>query len=73
MNRLKCRKEAAEKINAMFGLNVSVDYSEILKKENRIIDSNVKQEENEAKLADKTEVKTDAETSKTDTENSGTA
>lgn len=67
MNRLKCRKEAAEKINAMFGLNVSVDYSEILKKENRIIDSNVKQEENEAEKG----VRTNAENSKTDNSDTG--
>mgnify|MGYP002509579675 CR=1 FL=1 len=67
MNRLKCRKEAAEKINAMFGLNVTVDYSEILKKENRIIDSNVKQEENEAGE----DVRTNAENSKTGNSDTG--
>ena len=67
MNRLKCRKEAAEKINAMFGLNVTVDYSEILKKENRIIDSNVKQEEKEAEG----DAKTDAKNSTADTSDTG--
>jgi len=66
-NRLKTRQEAAKKINTMFGLNVSVDYSEILKKENRIIDSSIKKEEIE------TEVKTDAENSTTDTSDSGNA
>ena len=49
-NRLKCRKDAAEKINAMFGYNVSVDYSELLKKENEVINSNVQEEINEAEI-----------------------
>lgn len=49
-NRLKCRKDAAEKINEMFGYNVSVDYSELLKKENEVIDSNVQEEINEAEI-----------------------
>lgn len=48
-NRLKCRQDAAEKINSVFGLSVSVDYSELIKKENKIIDSNIQQEINEAK------------------------
>ena len=47
-NRLKCRQDAAEKINAMFGYDISVDYSDLLKKENEIIDSNVKEEIAEA-------------------------
>ena len=51
-NRLKCRKDAAEKINSMFGYNVSVDYSELLKKENEVIDSNVQEEINEAETGD---------------------
>lgn len=48
-NRLKCRKKAAEKINEIFGYNVSVDFSDLIKKENKIIDSNVQQEINESK------------------------
>ncbi len=48
-NRLKCRQDAAEKINSVFGYNVSVDYSELIKQENKIIESNVQQEINEAK------------------------
>ena len=47
-NRLKCRQDAAEKINTMFGYNIAVDYSDLLKKENEIIDSNVKEEIAEA-------------------------
>ena len=49
-NRLKCRQDAADKINSVFGLNVSVDFSELIKDENKIIDSNIEQEINEAKM-----------------------
>ena len=47
-NRLKCRQAAAEEINKVFGLNISVDFSELIRKENEIIDSNVKEEVAEA-------------------------
>ena len=47
-NRLKCRQAAAAEINTKFGLSVSVDFSELIKKENKIIDSNVQEEVNEA-------------------------
>ena len=40
-NRLKCRKEAAEKINNVFGLNISVDYGELIKDENKVINANI--------------------------------
>lgn len=40
-NRLKCRKESAEKISAVFGCNCTVDFSELIKKENSVIDANV--------------------------------
>lgn len=43
-NRLKCRKEAIEKINAVFGFNASVDFSEFIKKENEVIDANIEEE-----------------------------
>lgn len=59
-NRLKCRQDAAQKINDMFGYNVSVDYSELLKKENDIIDSNVNEEIADAEIKENT-----AETEKT--------
>lgn len=48
-NRLKCRQDAAKKINDMFGLNISVDFSDLIKEENKVIESNIKQELNEAK------------------------
>lgn len=47
-NRLKCRQAAAEEMNKVFGLKISVDFSELIKKENEIIDSNVKEEVAEA-------------------------
>ena len=43
-NRLKCRQEAAQEIHDKLGIDLTVDYSEILKKENKIIDSNVQEE-----------------------------
>ncbi|MCQ2088075.1 MAG: hypothetical protein MJZ37_08465 [Bacilli bacterium] len=43
-NRLKCRKEAAEKISEMFNCNCTVDFSELIKKENSIIDANIEHE-----------------------------
>lgn len=42
-NRLKCRKEFAEKINKKYGLNVSVDYSELIK----LIKNRIETEERE--------------------------
>lgn len=47
-NRLKCRQDAAEQIRSVFGLDVTVDVSELIKKEDKIIDSNVQEEVNEA-------------------------
>lgn len=47
-NRLKCRQEAAERINNVFGLNMTVDFSDLIKQENEVIESNIKQEINEA-------------------------
>lgn len=61
-NRLKCRQDAAEKINTMFGYNISVDYSDLLKKENEIIDSNVKEEIAEADAAENVSRETITET-----------
>ena len=66
-NRLKCRQDAAKKINSTFGLSVSVDYSELIKKENKIIDSNVQQEINESKP--ETNENVSRETNETETEN----
>lgn len=54
-NRLKCRKEAAAEINEKFGLNVSVDYSEILKMENEVIEANVENEKDNS-VSDKVSV-----------------
>lgn len=54
-NRLKCRKEAATEINEKFGLNVSVDYSEILKMENEVIEANVENEKEDS-VSDKVSV-----------------
>lgn len=56
-NRLKCRQDAAKKINEMFGYNISVDISDILKDENKIIDSNIQEEINEAKQPETGEIK----------------
>lgn len=43
-DRLSERKRAAERMKDVFGWNVTVSYGETIKKENEIIDSNVKQE-----------------------------
>lgn len=43
-DRLSERKKAAEKINSVFGWNVTVSTGETIKKEDEVIDSNVKQE-----------------------------
>lgn len=40
-NRLKCRKDAAEKINKVFGLDISVDFGNLIKDENKVIDANI--------------------------------
>lgn len=61
-NRLKCRQDAAKKINSVFGLNVSVDFSELIKDENKIIDSNIEQEINEAKATEQTNENVSRET-----------
>lgn len=63
-NRLKCRQDAAKEINEKFGLSVSVDFSELIKKENKIIDSNVQEEVNEAKNSENVS----RETTETETE-----
>ena len=43
-DRLNERKKAAEEINRVFGWSATVEYGETVKKENEVIDSNVKQE-----------------------------
>lgn len=43
-DRLSERKKAAEKINSVFGWDVTVSTGETIKKEDEVIDSNVKQE-----------------------------
>ena len=43
-DRLESRKKAAEEINRVFGWSVTVEYGETVKKENKVIDSNVEQE-----------------------------
>lgn len=43
-NRLKCRQDAAKKISEVFGVNCTVDYSEMIKKENDVIDANIEHE-----------------------------
>ena len=75
-NRLKCRQDAAEKINSVFGLNVSVDFSDLIKDENKIIDSNIQEEVNEAKTEETenvsretTETETETETGEQENEN----
>lgn len=73
-NRLKCRKESAEKINEVFGTNVSVDFSELIKKENEVIDANIEQQKADAKENEsvsretKTKDVNKDETNNTDTE-----
>lgn len=51
-NRLKCRKDAVEKINSVFGLNVSVDFGELIKDENKVIDANIDNMINNETIAD---------------------
>lgn len=46
-NRLKCRREACDEINKKFGFNLTVDYSDVIKMENKIIESNVENESTE--------------------------
>lgn len=45
--RIEEREKAAEEMRSVFGWDVSVRYGETIKKENEIIDSNVKEEVNE--------------------------
>lgn len=55
-NRLKCRQDAAKKINEMFGLNVSVDFSDLIKQENEVIKANIdEQKAAAASIADSTD------------------
>lgn len=68
-NRLKCRKDAAKKINEMFGYDISVDFSELIKKENEVIESNIQQELNEAENENVSRETTETETTEnTETE-----
>lgn len=43
-NRLKCRKEAAKRISELWDVDCTVDYSDILKAENQVIENNIKSE-----------------------------
>lgn len=51
-NRLKCRQDAAKKINEVFGLNVSVDFSDLIKQENEVIQANIDEQKAAAETAD---------------------
>ena len=51
-NRLKCRKDAAAKISEMFGVDCSVDFSDVIKMENEVIAANVEQEKTDAENAE---------------------
>lgn len=46
-NRLAARKKAAEEMKPVFGWNITVDKGEIIKQEDQVIDSNIKEEINE--------------------------
>ena len=67
-DRLESRKKAAEEINRVFGWSVTVEYGETVKKENKVIDSNVEQEIAEVKNVSR---ETDADNSETDGETDG--
>lgn len=54
-NRLKCRQDAAKKINEVFGLNVSVDFSDLIKQENEVIQANIDEQKAAAEIADNTD------------------
>lgn len=60
-NRLKCRQDAAQQIRSVFDLDVTVDLSELIKKEDKIIDSNVQEEVNEAKMKEEGAAASDGE------------
>ena len=46
-DRLSTRRKACEEIKKVFGWDITVDKGEIIKQEDKVIDSNVKQEINE--------------------------
>ena len=66
-NRLKCRQDAVKEINTKFGFDMTVDFSELLKKENEVIDSNIKQEINDAENVSRETSETETETNETET------
>lgn len=67
-DRLSARKKAAEEMNRVFGWSVTVEYGETVKKENEVIDSNVKQEIAEVENVSR---ETNADNSETDSETDG--
>lgn len=48
-DRLEERRKSADEMNRVFGWNVTVDKGEIIKEEDKVIDSNIKEEINEGK------------------------
>lgn len=72
-NRLKCRQEAAEKMRDMFGADITVDFSKLIKEENEVIKANIEKQKAEAET-DKNvsrETKTEETTGSEEDEKSG--
>ena len=40
-NRLECRQKAAEQMRSKFGIDITVDFSELIKEENKVINANI--------------------------------
>lgn len=72
-NRLKCRQEAAEKMRDVFGADITVDFSKLIKEENEVIKANIEKQKAEAETAENVsrETKTEETTGSDEDEKSG--
>lgn len=62
-NRLECRQNAAAEMRKKFGIDITVDFSELIKEENEVIDANIENTvENESPDTNKAEVNDDEKT-----------
>lgn len=62
-NRLECRQNAAAEMRDKFGIDITVDFSELIKEENEVINANIENTvENESPDTNKAEVNNDEKT-----------